>query len=51
MTIIKNIMKDSEKKHVKNQILSEEGKNKRQKRPEKDTKIILKKKKKASISS
>ena len=46
MTIIKNITKDSEKKHVKNQILSEEGKNKRQKRPEKDTKILLKKKKK-----
>ena len=51
MTIIKNITKDSEKKHVENQILSEEGKNKRQKRPEKDTKILLKKKKKASISS
>ena len=46
MTIIKNITKDSEKKHVKHQTLSEEGKNKRQKRSEKDTKILLKKKKK-----
>ena len=51
MTIIKNITKDSEKKHVKHQTLSEEGKNKRQKRSEKDTKILLKKKKKTPISS
>ena len=47
MSIIKNIKKDSEKKHVKNKTLSEEGKNKRQKRLEKDIKILLKKKKKS----